>query len=471
MILYLINPDNPLVSMVKSREYRWNRYSVWKPLGLLVIAGLTPPEWTVTIVDENIKRRDYAFMPTPDLVGITAFTSQANRAYVIAREFRERNVPVIMGGIHATMCSNEALERVDTVVTGEAESIWPKLLDDFRQGSMKPLYAGTHLNLKKVPTARHDLLPDGYFFGSIQTSRGCPLSCSFCSVTAFNGGKYRRRPIENVIDEFRLIKEKNILIVDDNFIGISKEHLAYVKDLLRALIKARLHKKWVAQVTINMADDEELLTLAAQAGCEGVFIGFESTSNEGLEEIDKRYIMKKGRNMKDSIRRIHRHGIIVVGSFIIGLDIDKAEIGHDIADKARQYDIDALNVMFLTPLPGTKLWDKMFSENRIIADNFPHDWQYYTLTFPVASCMHLSWYEMLKEKNICYRTFYSYPGIIGRVLHMLLNRHSPLHLLVINLWYRKNTLHVDRQAYTNYDLKRGHALSQPVHVKLKREVA
>ena len=137
MRLYLINPSNPLVSLLKVKESRWNRYRVWKPLSLMVLAGLTPPEWEIRIVDENLGEPDYPAMPRPDLVGITAFTSQANRAYEVAAHFRRLGVPVVMGGIHATFCLDEALTRVDSVVTGEAEGIWPQVLEDTRHGSLK----------------------------------------------------------------------------------------------------------------------------------------------------------------------------------------------------------------------------------------------------------------------------------------------------------------------------------------------
>src|SRR5512136_2674892 len=169
MQLYLINPSNPLVSIVKIRESRWNRYRVWKPLSLLVLAGLTPQEWGVSIVDENLGAPDYSTMPRPDLVGITAFTSQANRAYEVASHFRHLGVPVIMGGIHATMCLDEVMERVDSVVTGEAEGVWAQVLEDALHGRLKRRYDGGLAEIKDVPLARHDLLANGYAFGAIQT--------------------------------------------------------------------------------------------------------------------------------------------------------------------------------------------------------------------------------------------------------------------------------------------------------------
>ena len=364
MRLCLINPSNPIVSWTNLKENRWNKYRIWKPLGLLVVAGLTPPGWDITVVDENLGVPDYTAMPRADLVGITAFTSQALRAYEVAAEFRARGIPVVMGGIHATMCSDEASERVDAVITGEAESVWAEVLEDFRQGALKRLYEGTRLEAERVPLARHDLLPTGYGCGSIQTARGCPLDCIFCSVTAFNGRLYRRRPIETVIEEFRSIREKRILIVDDNLIGTRKDHIVGAKELFRAMIRANLGKKWIAQVTINMADDEELLRLAAKAGCAGVFIGFETASVEGLIEIHKKFNIGKGRDFRASVERIQRHGIVVAGAFIMGLDVDMPGIGEHIADTANGYGLDLLNVQFLTPLPGTRLWEKMELEDR-----------------------------------------------------------------------------------------------------------
>jgi radical SAM superfamily enzyme YgiQ (UPF0313 family) len=182
MRLYLINPCNSLVSLANVNNNRWNRYRIWKPLGLLVLASVTPPQWDIKVIDENLGTVDYASMPRPDLVGITAFTAQATRAYEAATEFRSRSVPVIMGGIHATMCVQEALGYVDSVVTGETEFIWPQVLADLQSGSLKRVYAGENVDMKNVPPARHDLLPSEYAFGSIQTTRGCPLNCSFCSV-------------------------------------------------------------------------------------------------------------------------------------------------------------------------------------------------------------------------------------------------------------------------------------------------
>ena len=454
MRLYLINPSNPLVSMVRVKENRWNRYRVWKPLGLMVLAGLTSPEWEVTILDENRGVPDYSAMPRPDLVGITAFTSQANRAYEVASQFRRLGAPVVMGGIHATICVDEASERVDSVVTGEAEAVWAHVLQDARHGCLKRRYSGGFADIDNVPAARHDLLATGYACGAIQTTRGCPLNCNFCSVSTFNGLQYRQRPIPDVVQEFRLIREKQVLVVDDNLVGTRPEHLARAKDLFRAMIRADLRKKWIAQATINFADDEELMALAAKAGCRGVFIGFESPTVEGLRELGKKYYLLKGRDFRASVRRIQRHNILVVGSFIIGLDADEARIGRHIADAARRYGVDYLNVLFLTPLPGTRLWDKMKSEGRIVLNRFPEDWKYYTLTFPVARYTHLSLDEVHAEMISCDHDFYSVPRIVRRTWGNLWRWRNPLLTLAGNLSYRTN-LRLAGKSYADFKCQQG----------------
>jgi len=459
MRLLLINPRNSTVNVNNKSNY-WNKYRVWKPLGLLVLAGLTPPEWDITVVDENVSVPDYLQMPRPDLVGVTAFTSQAPRAYEVAAVFRGWGVPVVMGGIHATMRQEEAATRVDVVVTGEAESVWAQVLKDAARGALRPSYAGGLEKMEKMPPARHDLLPTGYQFGAIQTTRGCPLNCSFCSVSTFNGRTYRRRPVEDIVAEFKLIKEKHVLVVDDNLIGTRRDHIAWAKDLFRAMIEADLGKKWICQATINMADDEEMLRLARRAGCLGVFIGFESTTDEGLVEVHKKYNIQKNRDFRASVHRIQRHNITVAGSFIMGLDVDRPGIGVNIAATANQYGVDVLNTLILTPLPGTALWKKMEEEGRIVANQFPEDWKYYTLTLPVGRYRHFSRDEIINEMNACTHEFYSLRGIARRVGRNLWKRQHPILTLASNLSYRNNG-RLSRKVH--HEIKRARDRLQAAH--------
>ena len=440
MLLYLVNPSNPLVSISLNRSSYWNRFRLWKPLSLLALAGLTPRDWEISILDENLASIDYSALPRPDVVGITAFTSQASRAYEIAGRYRADGVPVVMGGIHATMCLSEAGRYVDSVVTGEAEPVWAEVLEDVRAGCLKARYDGGRAAVDQIVPARHDLLPYGYAFGSLQTTRGCPLNCSFCSVTEFNGARYRPRPIPEVVEEFKSIPEHRVLIVDDNLIGRKPQHIERAKELFRALAEAGTGKSWIGQTTVNIADDEELLDLAEKAGCIGLFIGFESVTPEGLPELGKKSAMLSGRNIPASVERIRRHNILVVGSFIIGLDADRPGVGRLIAEAAGRYGVDNMNVLFLTPLPGTRLWKQLEAEGRIVMDAFPEDWKYYTLNYPVARYKYLSLDQIIQEMNECNSTFYSASNILVRLGRSLLAGRNPLFSLVSNFTSRRNSM-------------------------------
>jgi radical SAM superfamily enzyme YgiQ (UPF0313 family) len=446
--LYLVNPCNTLVTIVSDEGSRWNRYRVWKPLGLMVLAALTPAEWEVVILDENLCVPDYGSLPRPDLVGITAFTSQANRAYQVAAQFKALGVPVVMGGIHATVCPDEAMARVDAVVTGEAEGVWGRVLQDLDRGRLHCRYDGRQAEIDAVPIARHDLLAVGYAFGSIQTTRGCPLNCSFCSVTAVNGVHYRQRPIADVVSEFKLIPEKRVLIVDDNLIGTRDEHIARAERLFRALAEAKLDKEWICQATINFSDHDDLMDLAVKAGCRGVFIGFESSAPEGLAEIGKRFNLRHNRDIRASVQRIQRHGMMVVGSFIVGLDVDQPGVGMRVARMAVRYGLDHLNALFLTPLPGTRLWTQMAKDGRLDRNDFPEDWKYYTLTLPVARYRNFSVDEISQEMLACNRHFFSRTRILRRFWRNLVHRRAPIMSLVASLSCR-SAISQESEAYAH----------------------
>ncbi len=216
-----------------------------------------------------------------------------------------------------------------------------------------------------------------------------------------------------------------MLIVDDNLIGRKPEHIERAKELFRALAEANTGKSWIGQTTVNIADDEELLALAKRAGCIGLFIGFESVTPEGLPELGKKSAMLSGRNIPASVERIQRHNILVVGSFIMGLDSDRPGVGRLIADEASRYGVDNMNVLFLTPLPGTRLWKQLKAEGRIGMDDFPEDWKYYTLNYPVARYKYLSAEQIVREMTECNGTFYSAANILSRLGRNLLAGRNP----------------------------------------------
>ncbi|MBM3405694.1 MAG: radical SAM protein, partial [Bacteroidetes bacterium] len=207
------------------------------PLCLAILAAYTPANWKTRILDENYQ--DFRFREA-NLVGLTAYTPNAYRAYEIAYIYRQKKIPVVMGGIHVSMCPDEALQYVDSVVIGEAESVWPQVIADAEAGCLKQIYHGALLPLEKQKIPRHDLCYPLYLWRSIQTSRGCPMDCDFCSVTSFNGGKFRFRPVEEVIEELRTYHGdgRNIFFVDDNIGGITKDHQERAKELFRAIIRS-----------------------------------------------------------------------------------------------------------------------------------------------------------------------------------------------------------------------------------------
>ena len=313
------------------------------------------------------------------------------------------------------------------------------------------------MDIATVPPARHELLNEGYAFGSIQTTRGCPLNCSFCSVSAFNGNRYRHRPIDQVIEEMRSIREKWVLVVDDNLIGTTAAHIERAKELFRAMIAADLGKNWICQVTINMADDEELLDLARQAGLPRrvhrlrVADGQRASTRSARNSTCSRAAASASRSDGSS-----SHNMLVVGSFIIGLDSDEPGIGRRIARAASSYGVDILNALFLTPLPGTRLWEQMERQDRIAANDFPEDWRFYTLGFPTARYANFTWEAILREMDKCDSKFYSMWSILRRVASNFLQRRGPLLSLVSNLSYRKNA-RLNRRNYGQLDLPRGGA--------------
>ena len=368
--LVLINP------LGKRRSgFAVNKDARYPPLSLGIIAALTPNDWDIVLIDENFEKFSYE---DADLVGLTSFTSNATRAYEIASVYRENNIPIVMGGIHASMMPDEALNYVNSVVTGEAESVWAELLSDFKEGELKKKYFGKLLPLENSPAARHDLFHPDYVFDSVQTTRGCPMSCNFCTVTAFNGRAYRSRPVNDVLDEIEQIKSKSIIFVDDNIVGYNKRARDHAKSIFRGMIERKIEKDWLCQASINFGDDEELLELAAKSGCRMVLIGVESEKTDALQQMNKRSNLRAGvDNYSEIFSKIQSFGISVLGTFIFGLETDTLEDLRARVQYIRNSNVDASQVSILTPFPGTDIYDDFKESNRITKTNYPADWELY----------------------------------------------------------------------------------------------
>jgi radical SAM superfamily enzyme YgiQ (UPF0313 family) len=351
-----------------------------EPMALEIIAGLTPKDWEIQIIDERLEALKLEDPEEADLVGLTAYTSTAPRAYEISGTYKKRGIPVVMGGIHATMLTEEALEYVDTVVTGEAEGIWSKVIADFEAKDMQRLYHGGTPDLKKMPKPRRDVLPSHYHYhiSAIQTGRGCPHNCEFCAVTSFNGYRRRKFPVEEALDEFEAIPHRIVGFLDDNLIGYSKEDMEYAKSLFRGIIERGIKKTWLAPSSFNFAQDE-ILKLAAKSGCKLITIGIEAEDAEALKEMNKTLNLKLLDKYEDLFALIHQYGVAVDGGFIYGLDTDTPEKLRRRTDYMINSDLDFGRISPLTPLPGTRLFKRIQKEGRLLYTNFPDDWEHYDL--------------------------------------------------------------------------------------------
>uniref|UniRef100_A0A7V3RGP6 B12-binding domain-containing radical SAM protein n=1 Tax=candidate division WOR-3 bacterium TaxID=2052148 RepID=A0A7V3RGP6_UNCW3 len=397
------------------------------PFSLAAVAAATPGYVNVRIIDEAIEPVDYNY--PADLVGITVLTRFAPRAYQIADQFRSRGIKVVLGGLHPSALPEEAIQHADAVVIGEAEGIWETVVKDFLNNSLKKFYKNQNYpDLALVKSPRRDLFKKSryLFTAMVQTSRGCPFDCNFCSVTKFFGGKFRTRPVECVIKEIRSLKSKFIGFSDDNIFG----NRIYARKLFNALKYEGVI--WMAQSSINIADDPELLHLAARSGCKGLFIGLESADAESLAQMQKGF--QKPQKYKDYIARLHDEGIGVMGAFVLGNDNEDESIFEKTLEFAKKIKLDLAQFSILTPYPGTKLFNRLLKENRI----FNFDWSKYDAGNAVFKPLKMTAEKLKEEVDKMWREFYRFDGILYRLL--TLGRRLPIQilpLLLLNISFRK----------------------------------
>lgn len=397
----------------------------WPPLPLGYIAALTPPTWDVQIIDEYVSPLDVD--TDADVVGITAYTLNATRAYDISTEFRKRGKTTILGGIHASMVPDEATTYADAVVVGEAESIWAQVIDDIEQNCLKPLYHGKRLPLDDLPLPRRDLFSDSYEMGIIQTTRGCPFSCEYCSVTAFHGGEYRTRPANKVLEELATISQKMFFFSDDNFFGSTREHLDRAMSICRGMIERRMKKLWITQATISIADHPDVLRLAQQSGCRGLYIGIESIHDNTLKEMNKgvnrRYATE---GYRSALKCIHDHGLFVIGPLIFGSDHDDVGAFKRSLDFMNDVGIDVPQIGIVTPFPGTRLFDRMSESNRLVHTTFPDDWDKYDTEHIYFQPENLDMVDLVRGVDHLIGKVFSPKAMRKQALRTLLATRSPV---------------------------------------------
>ncbi len=398
----LRNPPSKKVLLIFPREkgikFTNDTLYPFPILGLTLLASLFPKTYEVKVINEVIEKVD--FDAEVDLVGITGLTCVIKRAYAIADRFRERGAKVILGGVHPSLLPEEAKEHADSVFIGEAEGMLGKVITDFEAGKLKPFYKNREWSdLKGMPLPRRDLLNKRYrpFFKVIETTRGCPNRCEFCSVPIINGKRYRARPLKEMDQELSTIIRKKgeyLFLSDDNV--TAKEDYAFG---LFEIFK-RHGVKWMGFTTIKIALNEKLLEAARESGCVSLFIGFESLLQENLDNVSKRFVNVK--ELSNMVKTIQNHQIGIQGAFIFGFDGDDPSIFKKTVEFVQKNNIDLPTFSVLTPFPGTSLFSRLENEGRI----FDRNWSHYDMSHVVFKPKKMTVQELQEgylwaQKYIC----------------------------------------------------------------------
>ena len=341
-------------------------------LSLLTLAGMTPAKFEVGYSEIADLKSHGALPDDLNLVAISSFSAQVFEGYKVADHYRALGIPVVMGGLHVTSLPDEAKQHCTSVVIGEGEPLWPEVLDDFERGTLKPFYRHANsgaFDLRNAPMPRFDLLDlDKYNRITVQTSRGCPHKCEFCASSILLTRQYKVKPVEKVIAEIHEIKKiwarPFIEFADDN----SFVHREHYKALLRELAKENL--RWFTEADVRVAEDDELLALMRDSGCQQILIGLESPRRTSLSgvELKNNWKARQLDHYAEAIAKIQSYGITVNGCFILGLDGDTPEIFDDVLAFVRQSGLYEVQVTFMTPFPGTPLYARLKAADRIIED-------------------------------------------------------------------------------------------------------
>ncbi len=398
------------------------RIFYFQPLALGVLAGLTPADVEVEFIDDRFETIDYT--ARRDLVGISVKTFTARRAYQIADKFRQLGIPVILGGHHVSLLPDEARQHADAIFVGEAEMLWPEVLADARRGQLQAVYQGGHEAAYPPIQIRRDIFKDKQYLpaAAVETSRGCPYNCSFCSVTSFFGHTFRRRSIASLVDEVRGLDSKTILFVDDNIVG----DVDSAKELFSAI--APLKIRWMSQASISMTRDLELMRLMQKSGCAGVLVGIESLFGDNLKHLRKGWNVAR-QDYAQALGIAREFGVAIVGSFIVGLDFDTDESLDASVDFAVQQKLFAVLFNMLIPFPQTELYGQLEGEGRL---RYAHWWLNEEYRYGNAAYQPknftAAWLE--QKRMAMYRRFYGAASIARRLLDLQANLQDPWHALV-----------------------------------------
>ncbi len=410
---------------------------VQMPLNLAYIAALTPGNWEFDVIDENKelaldeKEENITFKDRKiDLVAITAVTYQVARAYKIAAACRKAGIPAVIGGIHASVMTDEVAQYADTVVVGEAEEVWPQLIKDFEEGKLKKIYNGGLPPLSKLK----NVYPDrelmrkkyGYQFSSIITTKGCPNACDFCSVPTFQGRKFRERPYEDVLDEMEATTYKGLMLAEDNFYGHSVKSNERARNLFKGMVERGIKKDWLGFTALNISNDPVVLDYMAKSGNFGMLMGIESTNEKVLEKMNKKTNLRLGvHQYHDAIQRIHDHGLVTWGSVVFGADGDDKDSFKKMTDFILNNNIDILTFGIDCPFPSTPLFHRLSAEGRIFRKNFPTDWKYYDTAHVVHRFVDMTLEDFINGMQYVYDHLYAGDNLRTRFRNSIRTTGNP----------------------------------------------
>lgn len=418
------------VSMMKIAFIRPNMGSIkaadsLQPLGIAALDGLTPEGTGTVFYDDRIEAVPMDIEADAVVLSVETFT--ARRAYQLSERFRKRGISVIMGGYHPTFLPEEALQYADAVVMGEAEGIWGQVMEDLEKGSLERIYrnAGT-CSLNDLRFERRLFKDKRYApIYPVQFSRGCRFSCDFCSISAFYGRELRQRPVQDVAKEIARLGQKHLFLVDDNFY-VDKEK---TKALLKALIPLKV--RWSTQASVDIANDPELLQLMRRSGCMAVLMGFESLDHRNLAQMGKGINLKNSR-YSEAIRRIRAQGIMVYGTFVFGYDFDTRDSFEPCLEFALENKLMLANFNPLMPMPGTRLYDRLQAEGRLIHDRWwlSPDFRYGDAMFHPNGMKAEELTEGCRNARYAFNT---YSSIATRALDFRANAGNPVNLAMYAL--------------------------------------
>jgi radical SAM superfamily enzyme YgiQ (UPF0313 family) len=407
----------------------------WKmePIPAAIIAALTPADVGKRFYDDRLEPIPYD-EPT-DLVAISVETYTARRAYQIASEYRRRGVPVVMGGFHATLCPQEVSQYCESIVLGEAETLFPVVVDDYRHGRPQRVYRSSQRPKLTVSPDRSIFTGKRYLpIRLVEFARGCRFQCDFCAIQSFFAATHNHRPVEDVVREIQRVRRvgQMFFFIDDNFTSSLKE----AKELMRALIPLRI--RWVSQSAINVGFDGEALELMRRSGCQGMLVGFESLDASNLKQMNKGFNLMHG-GPREALANFRRHGIRIYGTFIFGYDHDTPETFHTTVAFAREQKLAIAAFNHITPFPGTPLYQRMKSEGRLLFDAWWLDERYRYNMIPFRP-KNMSPEELADRCVQARRSFYSWSSILSRALQGV-NLRSPwmlLNFLIINAMHQRD---------------------------------